>query len=217
MPTPRTTVEYEQAQQKRIIEGAAQVFAKNGYRQTTIDQIGHELQLSKGAIYIYFKSKEELFVAALAAIYHRRFTFLSEAYGEEDPTTVKFERILDRLGSLMSHDDYVYIRLSMEGFLESEHIPRLQAIKTESYQRFYKLLSVLLKEGQRSGEISQDVNVDSVTTVLMALSDGLMMHSLVQGRGIEPDRVRRIVHETFSRVFKGPLRNHKGDDHGIQG
>lgn len=90
---PRTSIEYEQAQQKRIVEGAARVFAENGYRLTTIDQIAQALQLSKGAVYIYFKSKEELYVAALAAIYERRFTILSTAYSENDRILVRFEKI----------------------------------------------------------------------------------------------------------------------------
>lgn len=198
---PRVSPQYEQAQQKRIIDGAAQVFAERGYRLTTIDQIGQALGLSKGAIYIYFKSKEELFVAVLQAIYERRFALLSTAYQADDPLPVKFEKILDRLGGLMGHDDDVFIRLSLEGFLESEHIPSLQAIKTASYQRFYALLYGLLQEGQRSGEINPDLNLASVVTVLMAVSDGLMLHSLVQGRGIEPERVRRIISETFSQVL----------------
>jgi AcrR family transcriptional regulator len=198
---PRVSPQYEQAQQKRIIDGAAQVFADYGYRLTTIDQISQALQLSKGAIYIYFRSKEELFISVLQAIYERRFAILSAAYQADDPIPVKFEKILDRLGGLMSHDDYVFIRLSLEGFLESDHIPRLQAIKTESYQRFYELLYGLFQEGQTAGEISPDLNLSSVTMILMAVSDGLMLHSLVQGRGIDPDQVRRIIHETFSQVF----------------
>jgi hypothetical protein len=66
-------------------------------------------------------------------------------------------------GGLMSHDDDVFIRLSLEGFLESEHIPSLQVIKTESYQRFYELLYGLLQEGQLNGEINPKVNLSSVT------------------------------------------------------
>jgi AcrR family transcriptional regulator len=198
---PRVSAEYEQAQRKRITEGAIQVFADNGYRQTTIDQIGQALQISKGAIYIYFKSKEELFVSTLRAIFERRFAFLSSAYREEDPIAAKLEKILDRLGNLVTHDDYVYIRLSLEGFLESDRIPSLQVIKTESYQRFYKLLYDLLREGQLTGKINPDLNLASVTVVLIAVADGLMMQSLVQGRGIDPDRARYVVNETFSHVL----------------
>ena len=198
---PRVSSQYEQAQKKRIIDGATQVFAEHGYRLTTMDQICQALQLSKGAIYIYFKSKEELFISVLQAIYERRFEILSTSYQANDPVPIKFEKILDRLGSLMSHDDDVFIHLSVEGFLESAHIPGLQAIKADSYRRFYGLLYGLLQEGQLAGEINPDLNLSSLSVILMAVSDGLMLHSLVQDRGIDPDRVRQIVHETFSQML----------------
>jgi AcrR family transcriptional regulator len=198
---PRVSSQYEITQKKRIIDGATQVFADHGYRLTTMDQICQALKLSKGAIYIYFKSKEQLFISVLQAIYELRFAILSTAYQANDPSAIKFDKILDRLGSLMSHDDDVFIRLSLEGFLESGHIPGLQAIKADSYRRFYELLYGLLKEGQLAGEINPDLNLSSATIVLMAVSDGLMMHSLVPERGIDPDRVRQIVHETFSQIL----------------
>jgi AcrR family transcriptional regulator len=198
---PRISPQYEQSQQKRIIDGAARIFAERGYGLTTMDQICRSLQLSKGAIYIYFKSKEELFVSVLQSIYNRRFALLSTAYQIDDPISVKFDKILERLGSLVDHDDYVFIRLWLEGFLESEHIPSLQKIKTDSHCHFYELLYGLLQEGQRTGEINPKINLSSMTDALMAVSDGLMLHSLVQGWGIDPDRVRRIIDETFSQML----------------
>jgi AcrR family transcriptional regulator len=202
MPMPKVSLVYEQTQKKRILEGAAKVFASDGYRQTTMGQICHILQLSKGAIYIYFKNKEELFVSTLRSIYEQRYILLSSAYVETDPLSVKFEKILDRLGSLVGRDDYIYMRLSVEGFLESERIPDLQLIKTEYYNRFYKLLYDLLAQGQSIGQINPDLDISSIITILMATLDGLMLHGLVQGRGIDPERIRIIIFETFSQVLK---------------
>ncbi|MDR3576996.1 MAG: TetR/AcrR family transcriptional regulator [Anaerolineaceae bacterium] len=199
---PKISTQYEQAQQMRIIDGAARVFAEHGYSPTTIDQIGQALQLSKGAIYIYFKSKEELFVSVLRSIYEGRFIVLSTAYLIDDPILVKFEKILERLGGLVDHEDYVFIRLWLEGFLESEHIPSLEAIKTDSHQQFYTLLYGLLEEGQLSGEINPHINLSSVTSALMAVSDGLMLHSLVQGWGIDPQQVRKIIQDTFAPMLE---------------
>ena len=198
---PRVSAQYEQDQQNRIIDGAARVFAERGYRQTTMDQIAQSLQLSKGALYLYFKSKDELYVSVLQSIYERRFELLSGSYQAQDPILVKFDKILERLGSLMGQEDYVFIRLSLEGFLESEHIPGLQAIKTDSHQRFHDLLYALLREGQLKGVINPELNLPSLIDVLMAVTDGLMMHSLVQGWGLDPQRVRHILRDTFYQML----------------
>lgn len=195
---PRISPQYEQAQEKRIIAGAAQVFADCGYRQTTIDQISQALQLSKGAIYIYFKSKEDLFVSVLQSIYEQRFNLLSTAFQPEDPIRVKFEKISDRLCGLVSREDRVFVRLWIEGFLESEHIPRLEAIKTDSRRHFQQLLTGLLQEGQRAGEVDPNLDVSNAVDAIIAVTDGLMLHSLIQSWGIDPDRVREILHDPFS-------------------
>jgi AcrR family transcriptional regulator len=203
---PKVSSVYEQTQKKRILEGAAGVFASEGYRQTTIDRISSVLNLSKGAIYIYFKSKEELFVSTLRSIYEKRYIMLSSAYEKTDPLPLKFGKILDRLGNLVGLDDYVYIRLSVEGFLESDRIPELQLIKTDYYNRFYGLLYDLFNRGQAEGQINPGLDISSIIAVLMAALDGLMLHSLVRGRGIDPKRIRTIVFETFSGVLKTGVR-----------
>lgn len=47
-----------------IAAAALQIFARRGLHQTTLDDVAKEAGISKGTIYLYFKSKEELFIAA---------------------------------------------------------------------------------------------------------------------------------------------------------
>ncbi len=198
---PRTTPQYEQDQRKRILDGAARVFAGHGYEKTTVDHICQALHLSKGAIYLYFKSKEELFVSVLQSIFDRRFTDLSTAYQADDPILIKFEKILERLGMMMSDDDAIFIRLWLEGYFKSEHIPGLQAIKTDSRQQFHRLLYGLLEEGARAGEIKANLNLSNIAYAMMAISDGLMLHSLVRSWGIDSERVRNILQDSFAQLL----------------
>ncbi|MGE0683715.1 MAG: TetR/AcrR family transcriptional regulator [Candidatus Binatia bacterium] len=49
---------------EEIAAAALRVFTKCGLHQTTLDDVAKEAGVSKGTIYLYFKSKEELFIAA---------------------------------------------------------------------------------------------------------------------------------------------------------
>jgi AcrR family transcriptional regulator len=49
---------------EEIAVAALRVFAKRGLHQTTLDDVAKEAGVSKGTIYLYFKSKEEVFIAA---------------------------------------------------------------------------------------------------------------------------------------------------------
>lgn len=54
-----------QARRRRIQRAARTVFAEKGYAKTSIEQIAREASLSVGAIYLYFRSKEDLYVSLL--------------------------------------------------------------------------------------------------------------------------------------------------------
>ena len=53
----------KQARQEAILKAAQKVFFAKGLDQATIDDVAEKAELSKGTIYLYFKSKEELYMS----------------------------------------------------------------------------------------------------------------------------------------------------------
>ncbi|OWZ83000.1 TetR/AcrR family transcriptional regulator [Natranaerobius trueperi] len=47
---------------QQIIEAATKVFGIKGYQDTKIEEVAKEAEVAKGSVYLYFKSKEDLFV-----------------------------------------------------------------------------------------------------------------------------------------------------------
>jgi AcrR family transcriptional regulator len=211
---PKVSPEYERTQKTRIIEGAAKVFAEYGYRQTTIDQVVRSLGISKGAIYIYFKNKEELFISTLDYIYEKRYSLLSGAYVKTDSLATRFQKLWDRIESLAGSDDfYIFTRLSVEGFLESDRIPGVQLVKENSYKRIYALLYDLLIKSQAMEQSSSELDVSNEIIVMMATFDGLAMHSLVGGRKLGMKEIQKAVFEMFPTIRDGQ-REENDDEHG---
>src|SRR5258707_3165531 len=60
---PKLTETTRTARQARILRAAMTCFARQGYYGTTMGEIATEADIAKGAIYIYFPSKEAIFVA----------------------------------------------------------------------------------------------------------------------------------------------------------
>lgn len=54
-----------QARRRRIQRAAREVFAEKGYAKTSIEQVARRATLSVGAIYLYFRSKEDLYISLL--------------------------------------------------------------------------------------------------------------------------------------------------------
>ena len=60
---PRVSLAHEQAVRARIVDSALRVFAEKGYHGATIGDVVRDSGLSVGAIYTYFRGKDELFLA----------------------------------------------------------------------------------------------------------------------------------------------------------
>jgi AcrR family transcriptional regulator len=77
---PKVSQEHVDARRAQILEGARRCFARWGYEGATVPRLEREIGLSHGAIFNYFRSKLDLFVA-LAAEDHRRFHRLYDELG----------------------------------------------------------------------------------------------------------------------------------------
>jgi AcrR family transcriptional regulator len=66
MTTAQERKQHERHIRRRRIQRAArEVFADKGYAKTSIEQVARQASLSVGAIYLYFRSKEDLYVSLL--------------------------------------------------------------------------------------------------------------------------------------------------------
>lgn len=65
---PRTSEQYEEirkSKKKLIMDAALELFGADGYHQTPISKIAEKANISKGLMYNYFKSKEELLLGVI--------------------------------------------------------------------------------------------------------------------------------------------------------
>ncbi len=79
---PKVVPEYKAQGRARIVDAAQAVFRRKGFRATSMGDIAREIGVSKGAIYLYFRTKTEL----LGAIQER----------SRDRILASWERLLDR-------------------------------------------------------------------------------------------------------------------------
>jgi AcrR family transcriptional regulator len=79
--SPRPNVSDERKVQ--ILNAAESVFTKKGFDEARMDDIAEKTGLSKGTLYLYFKSKDDLIIAILDRIFKREFGQLENLMGSE--------------------------------------------------------------------------------------------------------------------------------------
>jgi TetR/AcrR family transcriptional regulator, repressor for uid operon len=59
---PKVTSQYKTEVSEKIVQAAIIAFSKYGYDRTKMDDIAETVKLSKGTLYLYFRSKEDFFM-----------------------------------------------------------------------------------------------------------------------------------------------------------
>jgi TetR/AcrR family transcriptional regulator, transcriptional repressor of aconitase len=62
MNVPKVSEEHKERRREQILDGARRCFARYGYEGATVARLEHEVGLSRGAIFNYYASKDELFI-----------------------------------------------------------------------------------------------------------------------------------------------------------
>jgi len=99
-----------------ILDAARAVFSRDGYAATSVDDVAAEAGIAKGTVYLYFKSKEELYLAALLRDV-KEFGDAARDEMEREPTLLeKIEAFLRiRLEYCRAHQDFLRIYLTEYG------------------------------------------------------------------------------------------------------
>ncbi len=167
-----TTERQEQRQTDRraaILDAAQRCFARMGFHPASMQRICAEAGMSAGNLYRYFPSKE----AIIAGIAERDRAEVAEKLGQVDLSVDFFSM----LGELARHyfaertDDQV--GMCIEITAESRRNPEIgrihQAFDTDVRTR----LVAMLRDAADRGEISRDIDFESVTAMLMVIVDGV--------------------------------------------
>ena len=164
-----------------IIIAALRLFLLRGYRNVSLVDVGNEIGITKGGIYHYFGSKEELFHSVIYYLFDHFEGMYAEFFGKENSfrailqfmlggeQDVYMERLLN-----IKHGDYRANHASLA--LEIMHnFPEIQDRIDRGHVGLQNLIKEKLQMAQQTGEIRQDLDAEILATVVLSISCGLNM------------------------------------------
>ena len=96
-----------------ILNAARCVFARQGYAETIVDDIAGQAGIAKGTLYLYFKSKEDIYLAALTEDARKLEDLTRERMNAVDAWQDKLKAYVSvRLDYLETHQDFLRIYLA---------------------------------------------------------------------------------------------------------
>ncbi|WP_282141793.1 TetR/AcrR family transcriptional regulator [Cytobacillus oceanisediminis] len=180
--SPIVSEEYKRKKKKEILAGALACFAKKGFQAATIDDIVAYSGISKGAIYNYFKSKEEIYLELLNEQTESANARLAENISKFSSAEEKLEYLFDlyRDMSPFSQERKDRITVQLEFTLHSSRDENLNRILNERGKKFFlKLITDIMEEGQAAGEFRPDADPSHVSGLFWTFMDGAMLHRVI--------------------------------------
>ena len=165
---PRPDVSEERTQQ--ILAAAVNAFVQLGMANTRLDDIAREAGLSKGTIYLYFKSKEELIFAILDAFLSRELAYANELLAVDLPITEKINKLADLIVADMAEIKPM-TPLYMEFIAQAARDESVREILQKPFREFLDVFSALVEQGIATGEL-KPLNVKEVALTMATLLDG---------------------------------------------
>ena len=171
---PKVSEEYRQTRHLQILEAATRCFAHNGFHRTSMEDIIRESGLSPGAIYCYFSSKSDM-VAEIARERHaRESALLAKLAGSPSLAEGLSQLARAFLVILQDPKERERRKLAIQVWAESLRDKRMRNIVERGLKQRV-VLAKYLGKAKRSGQLHPEVDVDSLSRVLLALLQGLIL------------------------------------------
>ncbi|MFF7365245.1 ScbR family autoregulator-binding transcription factor [Streptomyces sp. NPDC008125] len=182
---------------RRVLEAAAEVFEREGYRATTVSEIAAAAGMTKGAVYFHFSGKEELAQIILD----------EQQRGAEDallPQKVKLQEIVDSglvLAERLHTDRLVRasVRLSLDQ--QAAELDRSSAFRT-----WREANLAILQEAGRRGELLAHVDLAATAELFVGSFAGLQhMSQVLAGYADLPQRISVLLRHVMPSIAVPPV------------
>jgi AcrR family transcriptional regulator len=174
MPRPRFQ-KLVAEQQALILDAALREFAANGYADASLNRIIEASGISKGSMYYYFDSKEDLYAHVIRDQLER---LIQRAGPLPVPDAVDADGFWQQLT-----DDYLRLLRAMgespeagallRGWLGGAGAPSLGSAQREAEQEVLPWVTATLAAGQRIGAVRSDVADELLLAVVMGIGQAI--------------------------------------------
>ncbi|MDO8616087.1 MAG: TetR/AcrR family transcriptional regulator [Dehalococcoidia bacterium] len=178
---PKLKPEELETRRREIIEAARACFLRNGFHQTTTDEICREASITPGGLYHYFGSKEEIISAVIQQSTNNTVERLRLMIEDSGDVHSAFREVSSFFFATMRDPDLDNItRLDIEIWAETLKNEKLAQINRASWALRRRWLESLIRRGMEEGVYNaESVDPKGLASLLLAIFIGLRVEGLL--------------------------------------
>ncbi len=157
---------------ERIIAAARVAFAERGYDATTNKQVADSAGITAAAIYHYFPSKVELFLAVCEEVEERFAQAFLSPSGEADTVHTRLSLMVQRIEEL-NEEDHSLVRFLMGMGVEALLHPETKTAYVHSRRRIHGAVTDAIASSVDVGVVIPDTDPSTLADVFVATLSGM--------------------------------------------
>jgi len=161
---------------EEILNAAERVFFEKGLATSTMDEIAERAELSKGTLYLYYKSKEDLYMAIICRGHEILLKMFQEAAATGEPAV----QLLENLGQAYyafykrHHDYFRMFSFSENTQLHSQVSEEMRNTCAESGQCLGGVVQEVIRKGIEDSSFQPEINPVEMSIIFWAHCRGVM-------------------------------------------
>jgi len=183
---PKVLPEYKEEARKRIIAAGVEVMCEKGYSQTTMEDIAAHLGVSKGALYLYFKSKEDLIIES-ARNMQLHLSQLRMMQMATSPMRTPIDVWTEILDNLLPFDPRIN-RLYFELVAITERNPEINKISAKNLADEIEMIEHEIASLQQKRQVRADADPRTIAVAMISIFNGLRLMNIF---GVDRNEIRK--------------------------
>jgi AcrR family transcriptional regulator len=188
----------KEARREEILNAAEKIFFSKGLPATTMDEIAVAAELSKGTLYLYYKSKEDLYLAVAMRGSDILLGTFERVVQSGEPTLLVLRGIIEEYYQYFkNHRDYFRMFYFFENPLVQLQVsPEMRHYCVEKDQCIWKVVVAQIQKGIDEGLVRSELNPFEVGVMMWSNANGLM-RLMDRGDGFGSE----VLHLDLERLF----------------
>jgi AcrR family transcriptional regulator len=196
---PKISEEQRQARRDQILAASWRCFARRGIHSTSMDDIVREASLSFGAVYLYYKSKDDLILAAFSSAFTEMRAPLAPIFAAEEPyaPTIFVREIAKVISAHAQRNGLNFGVAFLMGWSEAQSNPKLKEIIVTGQLAYREAATAVIRKWQKRGDLPAKHRPENVANVLLSFFLGFIVQSAMLG-AVEPEAAVKGFEGLFS-------------------
>ena len=194
MTTERATVTVPDVRRDQMLRAAAELIGERGFSETRIADVARRSGASPALVIYYFGTKDQLLTEALRYSEDSFYSAVATQLAAMPTAPARLE-LLVQLTCISQGDGEIpgAWGLWFDLWAQAFRHPEVAKNRIELDQRWRDTISAVVREGQATGEIDADADVDTFTLTFAALLDGLSIQVALEDPSVDSARALELA------------------------